>query len=112
MGAVVAGLTSLLGESLLTTLATTAVSAGVGALAENAMSKPDKPDLDRSSSTTVGTGAETKPTTFEGETKRETALDKKRRGTKGLQIPLQTPVATTAASGISTDTQTSGGLMI
>ena len=111
MGSVITGLGALLGSealatSLVTGLATTAAGA---ALAPDA---PEAPDTSMSTTTDVGTGPETKTKTFEGETKRETAIDKKKRGTKSLQIPLQTPKATTAASGLVTDTSTASGLMI
>ena len=109
MGSVISGLGALLGSEALATSLVTGL-ATTGAAAAMAPSAPEAPDTRMDSSTTVGTGPETKAKTFEGETKRETAIDTKKRGTKSLQIPLQTPKATTSAAGVNTST--AQGLMI
>ncbi len=111
MGSVISGLGALLGSEALATslvsgLATTAMGAAMTPGA------PEAPETSMETTTDVGMTPESKEKTFEGETKRETALDKKKRGTKSLQIPLQTPKATTSAAGVAADTTTSSGLMI
>jgi hypothetical protein len=109
MGSVITGLGALLGsEALATSLVTGLATTGLGAAM--APDAPEAPDASMQTSTTVGTGPETTTKSFEGEAKRETAIDKKKRGTKSLQIPLQTPQATTSAAGINTNA--ASGLMI
>ena len=109
MGSVISGLGALLGsEALATSLVTGLATTGLGAAITP--DAPEAPDASMQTTSNVGTGAETKAKTFEGETKRETAIDKKKRGTKSLQIPLQTPKATTSAAGVNTST--AQGLMI
>jgi len=61
----------------------------------------------------VGVGPENKGAEeFKGDTQRTPVKDTRKRGTKSLQIPLDTPVTTTPSQGINVTTKGAGGLQI